>query len=533
VQIRGTILFLLLSVSAFAQGGFYQDRAEGRLINGNALVAIPGAAVTVCSDQACASPVTIYSDAALTQSIGTSTTADANGNFSFYVRSGQYFCQVAASGFSTSINPCQVSVALPNVAFVGGGTADIGAQINAAYAAFPANGGTIIVMPKSDNSCYVFTTPIVANVSGKYLLLEGWLAGGSAAGCLNYTPTSGSAITLDFVPASGAGARGGVYGIRDLWLTNNLCTSIGGCGGSTTGVTVTSTNDGIDGGMMENVTIQGFTVGYGENARVPSSAVQWINPRIYNNGIGMNLFATAEEQIVGGTFYGNGNHIQSGDTNSQPEIHITGTYFIAHSNEAFSFTNTTLGGTIYLTDVHLENGANSTINAHYVEGNVSIFGKGGVAEDDSSGGTADWWFNPSGLAFMWDGLEIVTASRNPSIGVLDLAGNTRAKLTGFIINPATLTSIVGGANAAKATVCMLSGDITHTASTCAMEAPLQTPSLQLNGTTVSSLPSAASNAGKTMYVTDSTTVSAEGQTCVGSSTNKALAFSNGTVWKCF
>lgn len=52
-------------------------------------------------------------------------------------------------------------------------------------------------------------------------------------------------------------------------------------------------------------------------------------------------------------------------------------------------------------------------------------------------------------------------------------------------------------------------------------------------TTVGSLPSAASNSGVIMTVTDSTTVSAEGQTCVGGSNVKALAFSNGSVWKCF
>jgi hypothetical protein len=53
------------------------------------------------------------------------------------------------------------------------------------------------------------------------------------------------------------------------------------------------------------------------------------------------------------------------------------------------------------------------------------------------------------------------------------------------------------------------------------------------GVTVAALPSAASNPGAMIYVTDSTAIATEGQTCAGSSTNKALAFSNGTVWKCF
>jgi hypothetical protein len=57
--------------------------------------------------------------------------------------------------------------------------------------------------------------------------------------------------------------------------------------------------------------------------------------------------------------------------------------------------------------------------------------------------------------------------------------------------------------------------------------------VRAGGVIVSALPSAASNPGLMMYVTDSTTISAEGQTCVGSSSNKALAFSNGVSWKCF
>jgi len=52
--------------------------------------------------------------------------------------------------------------------------------------------------------------------------------------------------------------------------------------------------------------------------------------------------------------------------------------------------------------------------------------------------------------------------------------------------------------------------------------------------TVASLPAAASgNAGLVRTVIDSTAVAVEGQTCVGGGTVTALAFSNGTVWKCF
>lgn len=51
--------------------------------------------------------------------------------------------------------------------------------------------------------------------------------------------------------------------------------------------------------------------------------------------------------------------------------------------------------------------------------------------------------------------------------------------------------------------------------------------------TVSALPVASSSAGKFFVVTDSTLVSSEGQRCVGGGGETALAFSNGSVWKCF
>ncbi len=50
---------------------------------------------------------------------------------------------------------------------------------------------------------------------------------------------------------------------------------------------------------------------------------------------------------------------------------------------------------------------------------------------------------------------------------------------------------------------------------------------------VSALPTASSSAGKFFVVTDSTSVSSEGQRCVGGASETALAFSNGSVWKCF
>lgn len=57
--------------------------------------------------------------------------------------------------------------------------------------------------------------------------------------------------------------------------------------------------------------------------------------------------------------------------------------------------------------------------------------------------------------------------------------------------------------------------------------------LILGATTVSSLPAANQNYGAMLRVSDSTSIASEGQTCAGGGSTNALAFSNGSVWKCF
>jgi hypothetical protein len=79
------------------------------------------------------------------------------------------------------------------------------------------------------------------------------------------------------------------------------------------------------------------------------------------------------------------------------------------------------------------------------------------------------------------------------------------------------------------------------------DAPLSASSLTLSGgsapagpgfvsmgtTTVAALPPAADNLGQIIKVSDSTAIATEGQACAAGGTDTALAFSNGSVWKCF
>ena len=76
--------------------------------------------------------------------------------------------------------------------------------------------------------------------------------------------------------------------------------------------------------------------------------------------------------------------------------------------------------------------------------------------------------------------------------------------------------------------------MTGTGSTIINATGAYAPFFEAPPITVSQLPAAAgANAGQMRRVTDSTKISAEGQKCEGGGTGAALAFSDGTIWKCF
>ncbi|MHB8654750.1 MAG: hypothetical protein ACYDA9_12820 [Terriglobia bacterium] len=96
---------------------------------------------------------------------------------------------------------------------------------------------------------------------------------------------------------------------------------------------------------------------------------------------------------------------------------------------------------------------------------------------------------------------------------------------GLFLSPANggITLTPSGANTVSTTNLQLTGGTTPASGFVA-----------LGTTTVGSLPAAAAgNAGQIIKVSDSTTITTEGQTCAGSGTVTALAFSTGAAWKCF
>lgn len=177
-------LFVLFSVGAFAQGGFYANFtwsvAAGSVAGqSSTLVTQPGAAIHVCVAPANATPCTnyasIYSDSALTVPITQpGFVSDAYGNFGFYAHSGNFQYTTTYGGASSGPYPVTMPIASGDSAtftsvssknietvryadqFSG---ADCGAKMNAADADLGASVGEIWV----NSSCGVISTaPVIA-----------------------------------------------------------------------------------------------------------------------------------------------------------------------------------------------------------------------------------------------------------------------------------------------------------------------------------------------------------------------------------
>lgn len=154
---------------------------------------------------------------------------------------------------------------------------DIGAQINAAAASLPSNGGKILVQTQASGLCYSFSVPIVIT---KAVILEG--EGPST--CLNYGG-SGAAVsfsgnTSSLVPA---GTYVDGFGLRDLTIlgagptSGQIGLALGGPGNSVgfygTGLTISNFGLGLQFGRgVWNFKIEHSIFGAnGQNLYYPSS----------------------------------------------------------------------------------------------------------------------------------------------------------------------------------------------------------------------------------------------------------------------
>lgn len=300
--------------------------------------------------------------------------------------------------------------------------ADIGAQINSAYAACPATGCKIVILPRADGTCYQYTTPIELMTPGKYAALEGTFIGNNTGNvdygsCLNYTPTTATtAIRLDYSPSTGGGYVPPVA-VQNLILENNACTTAGGCGSSAIGISTSSTmgNGGVSTASYRNVKVSGFSTGI--NLGEPNSLnFKLENVTVSNNNGGINVSTQHESVVcVNCTLSVN----QTGITAARnSDIYFFGGSIDSNSVLGVDATN---GWTGQFYGVHWENMGqpNDLYLSCYGGGTFNIVG--GYMLDDNGGGTSNQLIQAGNCLFHISGLQV-----NPGSPIVtNLIANTQ------------------------------------------------------------------------------------------------------------
>jgi hypothetical protein len=348
------------------------------------------------------------------------------------------------------------------VLYVGGtitawGTGDIGSQINNAYAALPATGGTISLVPQASGACYNFSTPIQFATVGKYAILQGLAPSTSTnsnpgGACLNFTPTSVvSAIVIDWTPSDGGGNAPGA-GLRDITLVNSIpgqfgvaCSSQGGCGSQAQGIQLGGTNGGMGDGLFSNVKVQGFQSGYkiedGIGTNPPSGngwGITWFHCMTVWNAIGLNYVVPHElDQYMGGSLNNNWEAVALSYWGA--ELAIIGSSLAANSGCYVQMTDGTI---LHLTDVHFENTTGG--DTCYVSGGSTLSStvdiSGGIAYDDVGGtvtNSSTNWFTAGLISAK--GLILFSNGRTTSTSVF--VGNTYGSYDILNRNPSLLPNI--------------------------------------------------------------------------------------------
>lgn len=119
-----------------------------------------------------------------------------------------------------------------------GASADIQAQLNAAYAAASTNGQKAILLPQTGGGCYASSVPLVFNTQGKYFPVEGTYTanqtGANPQGsCINFTPTGTLATTAASVTSNVATFTFGSSPITFGFLVGEALNITGFTGGDT------------------------------------------------------------------------------------------------------------------------------------------------------------------------------------------------------------------------------------------------------------------------------------------------------------
>jgi len=345
-----------------------------------------------------------------------------------------------------------------------------------------------------------------------------WYVTGSPPSTEDPSENFGSNYSMNRVRLWGFGAAA-QWG-RNAWLQQFHQAAIGMNG---TGVYLPSSIGGTSG---ENISFSGGIIG--------------------NNGQGvvLNRAGTPSDtdlHFFGVSFdYNIGWQIANGD--SAATINLTSSHMEAPAQWIATY------GHLYATDSMFTNGSRSSTLGYLIDNQSPFSSISNTVLSNGGGGTT---FNPSGQLIQLAGVLTTAALGLPTIGTaenryanvltqLQIIGQAKS---GF---PSQGTGIswnavgkIGEADFWNNHGGGLGGwEFFDCSGTC-NSVPTASFAISASGgafpkaLTVSILPSASSVPGGIFYVTDSTAITSEGQTCTGGSSTKALAFSTGSGWKCF
>jgi hypothetical protein len=303
----------------------------------------------------------------------------------------------------------------------GTGNGDIGDRVMQAYHKYCLAGGCRIrVAPNSTGGCWSYTTPINFNTVGKPATLEGDPGGAS---CIQFTPTTGTAVSLDWGTGHSFGA-----GVRDLTILGPCTQSCNGI--STKGLSLGLKN-GVDGALISNVNVgrtgAGFLDGIvntGVNL-ITGYLTQFLNDTAVGNGVGVLVNASLENtKWIGGSISANA----IGLSVTAPGSDL-GFEYISFDGNTSCAVSLTADSTLTLKNDHFENpslGTNCWLNA--TNGNV-VWAYGDVF-DDVSTGTGNPPITFGGNSLIFEHVPLVTAGRAvPEI--INFTSNAMAWLTPF------------------------------------------------------------------------------------------------------
>jgi hypothetical protein len=557
------LLFVPLALPAIAaaQGVMVSPQTALTTVNG-VTRPLPGATITVCAASAggipCAPPLvgSAFSNAGLTQPLSNPFFADAGGNYHFGIAQGDYTVSVTGTGFSgysyqLSVFTCSPGVCVatagsnafsgnnthtgqetfgggspwfdvtgPNFGAACDGVADDTTAVQAALTAANLMRGTVFIPP--GKTCNVSTQLVLDGFAG-VTVRGGWgaaLLAGNRQSTLNFTGTCARAACLSLRSA-------GAINFYNVQLNFS---------GATAGpmVDLSHSKRGTDSALLgfHGVTFKGPSTSVGpivldqntdgvifDALTTFNSASVFVEGPV-NNAAGfsdstgftdviMSRWGTSaiENASIGWTFTRVIAEAETGPGNCVPFLTYVGNYT---QMQALNVTNSLLAPSSILCS-----NSYTLITLPAASGNLGGFTFNNNLVLPSAGSTTGTMLsvgNGQTFSALNNVIQNVVTAFSLGTGVsADIGPNVYSRVKNQLSGTPVSgrVTIPGGATT-------LYGGVTPGA-----------------GITVASLPSAASNPGMMVYVTDSTGIAAEGQPCAGSSTNKALAFSNGTSWKCF